>query len=113
MTKHFFSCLPTLALPSSYYTDLPDVISWSSFSEMKSSILEDMEELYDHLETWFVPLFIYEDPPWIQCYNATQDGWDPMIFHSKCDHRKHTLVLARNDWEIFGGYSEQPWNKSK
>ena len=48
---------------------------------------------------------------WSPCYNATADGWEPEVFHNKCDHKPVTVVLARaNSWWIFGGKSTRPWN---
>lgn len=48
---------------------------------------------------------------WAPCYNASADGWEPEVFHAKCDHKPLTVVLARaNSWWIFGGISSSPWN---
>lgn len=51
---------------------------------------------------------------WWRCYNATADGWEPEVFHNKCDHKPNTVFVARaNSWWIFGGRSSSPWNACK
>ena len=43
-------------------------------------------------------------------YQATIDGGDSIIFHSKCDNIPNTLVLIKSEGKRrFGGFTPIPW----
>ena len=45
-------------------------------------------------------------------YRASRDGDSAQNFHSKCDNIKDTIILVQtNEGLIFGGYTNQTWNK--
>ena len=46
-------------------------------------------------------------------YQATVDGDDPSIFHSKCDNISNTLTVIKSKGNRkFGGFTRQVWDKS-
>ncbi len=46
-------------------------------------------------------------------YQATVDGDDPSIFHSKCDNISNTLTVIKSKGNRkFGGFTRQIWDKS-
>ena len=47
-------------------------------------------------------------------YQATVDGGDPSIFHSKCDNILNTLIVIHSqDQKRFGGFTPIPWKSDK
>ena len=49
--------------------------------------------------------------PWKLVYQATKDGFEPAIFHSKCDQFTGTLsVIKTQNSNIFGGYTSADWS---
>jgi len=47
-------------------------------------------------------------------YRATRDGWLPNHFHSKCDYKGTTLVIAETTCgRIIGGYTECIWGSNQ
>jgi len=43
-------------------------------------------------------------------YRASRDGFDPNVFHTKCDDYKATLTIVKStSGNIFGGFSDQSW----
>ena len=46
-------------------------------------------------------------------YQATNDGGDPINFHSKCDNIENTLVLIKSEgFKKFGGFTPIPWKSN-
>ena len=46
-------------------------------------------------------------------YQAGKHGFTPAEFHRRCDNRGPTITLIKTTTgKIFGGYTDQPWNKS-
>ena len=44
-------------------------------------------------------------------YRGSRDGFEPRIFHSKCDNIKGTMILIENDKKIkFGGFTKESWD---
>ena len=44
-------------------------------------------------------------------YQASRDGFDPSIFHSKCDGIERTLTVIKSEnSNIFGGYTSVDWS---
>ena len=42
-------------------------------------------------------------------YRASRDGWNASNFHAFCDRKGPTVTVVRSGNNIFGGYTEQPW----
>lgn len=80
------------------------------FIGFQDSFIQSSPRLIDYLYA----ILIGSGHTWRPCYNARADGWEPEVFHNKCDHKPRTLFLARaNSWWIFGGSSDRPWNACK
>jgi hypothetical protein len=48
---------------------------------------------------------------WDLIYRASQDGFEAVNFHSKCENKPNTLVIVKStNGNVFGGYTEQTWN---
>jgi hypothetical protein len=48
---------------------------------------------------------------WNLIYRASQNRFETVDFHSKCDNKPNTLVVIKStNGNVFGGYSEQTWN---
>ena len=44
-------------------------------------------------------------------YQASKDGFDPSIFHSKCDGVSSTLIVIKSkNSNIFGGFTSADWS---
>ena len=44
-------------------------------------------------------------------YQASKDGFDPSIFHSKCDGVSSTLIVIKSkNSNIFGGFTSAAWS---
>ena len=43
-------------------------------------------------------------------YSAKKDGPLAKTFHSKCDNIANTLIIAKGNGRLFGGYAKPPWN---
>ena len=52
------------------------------------------------------------DKIWVPCYRAVTDGRDVAQFYSRCAGEK-TVTIVRSDNYIFGGYTENNWDKSR
>lgn len=48
---------------------------------------------------------------WVQLFTQAS-GWYPSTFHSQCDKKGPTVILARAGNYIFGGYTEISWDLS-
>ncbi len=47
---------------------------------------------------------------WRLCYRASLYGWRAENFHSKCDNKGPTVVLAQVGKFIFGGFTDKNWS---
>ena len=48
---------------------------------------------------------------WNLIYRASQDGFQYVKFHSKCDNKPNTLVIIKSDnGNVFGGFTEKSWS---
>ena len=45
------------------------------------------------------------------CYRASEHDWSSATFHQKCDDRAGTVVLVKVGNWIFGGYTDQTWER--
>ncbi|KAL9958938.1 hypothetical protein ACROYT_G036015, partial [Oculina patagonica] len=52
-----------------------------------NTFLHNFPRLTDYLHKYLLGVG-YD---WRLCYNATADGWEPQVFHSKCDHKPLTV----------------------
>jgi hypothetical protein len=49
----------------------------------------------------------------ILLYRATRDRFDGQAFHSKCDGKRNTITIIKNNLNyVFGGYASSAWNSS-
>ena len=49
----------------------------------------------------------------ILLYRATRDGFKSQAFHSKCDGKKNTITIIKNNLNnVFGCYASSAWNSS-
>lgn len=46
---------------------------------------------------------------WVNCYRATEHGWDASTFHSRCDLKGPTVTLVKVNEFIFGGFTDLDW----
>jgi len=89
--------------------------------ESRLKKIEDKNSIYEKLDTniiktneekKFFKRMIKDKFPYQNCklnllYRATRDGDEISTFHSKCDNKKHILVLYHTIKEVkFGGYTD-------
>jgi hypothetical protein len=73
-----------------------------------SSILKGEIVFMKQLQKW-----LGEKCKWNVCYRASRDGWSSQDFHKHCDNKGPTVVLAKANDCIFGGYTDQHWKSIK
>ena len=44
-------------------------------------------------------------------YRASRNGWNAVNFHSVCDRKGPTVTVVKSGNNIFGGYTEQSWER--
>ena len=44
-------------------------------------------------------------------YRASRNGWNAVNFHSACDRKGPTITVVKSGNNIFGGYTEQSWER--
>ena len=44
-------------------------------------------------------------------YRASRNGWNAVNFHSACDRKGPTVTVVKSGNNIFGGYTEQSWER--
>ena len=72
-----------------------------------SSILIGKDQIKNLIALCVLPDF----QKWNLIYRASQDGFEAVSFHAKCDSKPNTLVIIQStNGNIFGGYTEQTWN---
>jgi hypothetical protein len=50
---------------------------------------------------------------WQLVYRASRDGFEPTVFHEKCDVLKNSLIIVKTTKDhIFGGYTNASWGSS-
>ena len=72
-----------------------------------NSLTEDQRET---LMSW-LPTPVFTN--WIQLFSSQVQGWSSANFHSLCNSKGPTVILARAGNFIFGGYAEVSWSSSK
>ena len=51
---------------------------------------------------------------WQLVYRASRDGFNPTIFHEKCDVLKNSLIIAKTTKDqVFGGYTNASWGSEQ
>jgi len=74
---------------------------------IESYILSDRNQVKDLLSLCEFPV----DQKLDLIYRASNDGFEAINFHSKCDNKQNTLVIIKStNGNVFGGYTEQTWN---
>ena len=46
---------------------------------------------------------------WCLLYRATRDGFEAANFHANCDDKGPTVTIVKSGNNIFGGFTEMPW----
>ncbi|XP_074607190.1 uncharacterized protein LOC141860103 [Acropora palmata] len=64
------------------------------------------------LAPFLAPVVGQIESKWKLCHSALANGWDPRIFHTNCDKKKHTVTIIEKKPYIFGGYTDIPWESS-
>lgn len=49
---------------------------------------------------------------WLLCHRASTHGWAAATFHTRCDHKNHTVTIIKNGQYVFGGYTDIPWDST-
>ena len=80
----------------------------SSLGELEraSSILKGELAFIKQLQNW-----LGKKCNWNLCYRASRDGWRAQDFHRHCNNKGPTVVLVKVNDYIFGGYTDQSWEK--
>ena len=76
---------------------------------LNSTIISNNSFYLAELASFLAPVVGQIESKWKLCYNALSDGWDPQIFHSNCDNKKHTVIIIEKKTYVFGGYTDIPW----
>ena len=75
---------------------------------LESEILTN-EEHQRVLKAWLSPL----KGKWRLLFRASQDGFESETFHSKCDNLGPTVTIVKSGNNIFGGFTDVSWTRSK
>ena len=106
---------PSIAEVEKIFTNLDSVIK-----KAKIDVLQPFESLNINVSTIVgiegivaIKNWIGGSPQLMKLYNAKIDGFAAKNFHSKCDGKKPTVVIAQTSFgKIIGGYSTLPWESS-
>ena len=75
-------------------------------NEFNSTILGEKDQTKYTMSLCDFPI----DQKWNLIYRASEDGFESLNFHSKCDDKPNTLIIIKSiNGNIFGGYTEQSW----
>lgn len=80
-------------------------------SFLESKILSD-EQKEILVNTWLEEPLHEPRSSFVLIYRASRDGWASSIFHGLCDNKGPTVTVVKSGDNIFGGYTEQPWDGS-
>ena len=72
---------------------------------------DDQKEIF--VNSWLKRRLDHRHSGFVLLYRASRDGWVASKFHSICDHRGPTVTVVRSGDYIFGGYTEESWDKGK
>ena len=70
-------------------------------------ILRNEEKLIEHL----LGFLSNRKTPLKLCYRASLHGQSSAKFHQMCDGKANTVVLVKAENWIFGGYTDQAWDR--
>ena len=70
-------------------------------------ILRNQQELIEHL----LSFLNNRKAPLKLCYRASLHGRSTAKFHEMCDGKADTVVLVKVGNYIFGGYTDQTWDR--
>jgi hypothetical protein len=79
---------------------------------VKSSILDNYPTYIQSLRHLLVDQGL-DSTSWTACYRSREHGWNVNTFHSLCDLKGPTLLVARSHNKLFGGVTEQSWGQGK
>ena len=72
---------------------------------------DDQKQIFVH--NWLKHRLDRRHSSFVLLYRASRDGWVASKFHAICDHRGPTVTVVRSGDYIFGGYTEESWDKGK
>ena len=72
---------------------------------------DDQKQIFVH--NWLKHRLDRRHSSFVLLYRASRDGWVASKFHAICDHREPTVTVVRSGDYIFGGYTEESWDKGK
>ena len=79
---------------------------------LRSNILsDDQKQIF--VNSWLKNRLDRRHSSFVLLYRASRDGWVASKFHAICDHRGPTVTVVRSGDYIFGGYTEESWDKGK
>ena len=73
--------------------------------DFEESVILTNEEHRSKLNGWLPP---YDK--WHLLFRASRDGFTAQAFHAKCDNKGPTVTIVKSGNNIFGGFTENPWN---
>ena len=92
-----------------YNTFLPTSIFLHSFSgSVHSIILQGHPSYIETLSEYLQPVEV-SGKPWRRCFRASEHRYSSFAFHSACDNKGPTVVVARVGSHVFGGYADTSW----
>ena len=72
---------------------------------------DDQKQIF--VNSWLKHRLDRRHSSFVLLYRASRDGWLASKFHAICDHRGPTVTVVRSGDYIFGGYTEESWDKGK
>ena len=72
---------------------------------------DDQKQIF--VNSWLKHRLDRRHSSFVLLYRASRDGWVASKFHAICDHRGPTVTVVRSGDCIFGGYTEESWDKGK
>ncbi|XP_078345359.1 neuropilin-1a-like [Oculina patagonica] len=84
---------------------------WMRLKGLISFIIGDQIVMENKLKGWLDGV-TSPGMRWVNCYRATEHGWDASAFHSRCDFKGPTVTLVEVNKFIFGGFTDLDWGGS-
>ena len=115
MTPHCFfmwhNWFQPLNIPTEIYTCIDFFVSQGS-NFLGSKVLENQSRPEDTRQKLLhIMAEITPRGYWYMCYRGSDNGFSSHSFHHKCDKKGPTVTIARSDDEIFGGYTDQSFDR--
>ena len=73
-----------------------------------SEVIGDNNHHQTVLKGWLDKV-VDPDLRWVNCYRASEHGWNASIFHARCDFKGPSVTLVRVKDFVFGGFTDQDW----